>query len=63
MQRAGIYQQQCTSTMASIDSNEEVVSQALLELSLSRGDQENLCNFLTDYFGTTELEDPGIIGL
>ena len=47
--------------MASMDisnscTNDEVVAHAL---SLSRGDQEGLADFLTDYFGSSELEDLG----
>ena len=45
--------------MASMDiscTNDEVVAHALL---LSRGDQEGLADFLTDYFGSSELEELG----
>ena len=45
--------------MASMDiscTNDEVVVHAL---SLSRGDQEGLADFLTDYFGSSELEELG----
>ena len=39
--------------------NEEAVALALRELSLSRGDQEGLADFLTDYFGSAQSEELG----
>ncbi len=39
--------------------NEEVVALALRELSLSRGDQEGLADFLTDYVGSAQSEELG----
>ena len=39
--------------------NEEEVALALRELSLPRGDQEGLADFLTDYFGSTQEAELG----
>jgi hypothetical protein len=40
--------------------NEEAVALALRELSLSRGDQEGLADFLTDYFGSINQRKQGL---
>ena len=38
---------------------EDMVAAALTELSASPGDQQGLCDFLTEYFGSAEAQELG----
>lgn len=39
--------------------NQEAVELTLQQLLMSQGDQDGLADFLTDYFGSAEAEEPG----